>query len=82
VFLGTLTYLLSIGIKINGLVGHSYGAKLLYDFFQQVRIDVPGIFLSTADSILIPRLNNLNLNLDLNYLKKIILPNIMKPLRE
>jgi len=55
-------------IHIHGLIGHSYGAKLLYDFYNQFQSEIPGIFISTASSILTPRLNNLIL--DLAYLKK------------
>jgi proline iminopeptidase len=61
-------YLNSIEIKINGLIGHSYGAKLLFDFYNKLHSTIPGIFVSTANSILTPRLNNLIL--DLAYLKK------------
>lgn len=57
-----------IKIKIHGLIGHSYGAKLLFDFYNKFDSTIPGIFISTANSILIPRLNNLIL--DLAYLKK------------
>ncbi|GEM_PF-2445810 len=55
-------------INLCGLIGHSYGAKLLFDFYGAFQICIPGIFLSTADSVLTPRLNNLML--DLAYLKK------------
>jgi len=55
-------------IKIIGLIGHSYGAKLLFDFYNRFNSTIPGIFISTANTILIPRLNNLIL--DLAYLKK------------
>jgi proline iminopeptidase len=55
-------------ITIYGLIGHSYGAKLLFDFYQKFDSSVPGIFLSLSDSILTPRLNNLMI--DLAYLKK------------
>jgi proline iminopeptidase len=61
-------YLESKNLKIAGLIGHSYGAKLLYDFLKKTGLTIPSIFVSTADTILIPRLNNLNL--DLAYLKK------------
>ena len=56
-------------IKLKGFIGHSYGAKLLYDFYKQFNCKMPGIFISTAVSILTPRLNNLVF--DLAYLKKI-----------
>jgi proline iminopeptidase len=57
------------GIKIKGLVGHSYGAKLLFDFLKKSKLYIPSVFVSTADSILTPRLNNLIS--DLGYLKKV-----------
>ena len=55
-------------IEIKGLIGHSYGAKLLFDFYKKFDKKIPGIFVSTANSILVPRLNNLKF--DLAYLKK------------
>ncbi|MGQ3888242.1 alpha/beta fold hydrolase [Legionella sp. CNM-1927-20] len=55
-------------LNINALVGHSYGAKLLFDFYKSYLSLIPGVFVSTASSILIPRLNNLML--DLSYLKQ------------
>lgn len=58
----------SQGIKIVGLIGHSYGAKLLFDFYKNFKCNIPGVFVSTANNILTPRLNNLIL--DLEYLKK------------
>jgi proline iminopeptidase len=65
---GIFLHLLSVGIIIRGFIGHSYGAKLLFDFYNVTKLNIPGIFISTADSILTPRLNNLMS--DLNYLKK------------
>lgn len=56
------------GIPIKGFIGHSYGAKLLFDYYKKYNCTVPGIFISTANSILTPRLNNLFF--DLLYLKK------------
>jgi len=56
-------------INIKGFIGHSYGAKLLFDFYKKFSNNIPGVFVSTANSILIPRLNNLLF--DLAYLKKI-----------
>lgn len=53
---------------ISALIGHSYGAKLLFDFYNNFKSSIPGIFVSTAKSILTPRINNLML--DLAYLKK------------
>ncbi len=55
-------------LKINALIGHSYGAKLLFDYSKKYSSSIPSVFVSTADSILTPRLNNLML--DLSYLKK------------
>src|SRR5579872_3857767 len=57
------------GFQIKGLIGHSYGAKLLFDFLKKTKLIIPSIFVSTANSILTPRLNNLIS--DLGYLKKI-----------
>jgi len=56
-------------LSVKGFIGHSYGAKLLFDFYKKFKSDIPGIFVSTTNSILIPRLNNLIF--DLAYLKKI-----------
>jgi len=56
------------GIPIKGFIGHSYGAKLLFDYYEKYNRAIPGIFISTANSILTPRLNNLFF--DLAYLKK------------
>lgn len=53
--------------EIAAIAGHSYGAKLLFDYFQYSKASVPGIFISTAPSILTPRVTNLLL--DLSYLK-------------
>ena len=55
-------------IKITGIIGHSYGAKLLFDFCNKFNNETPCIFVSTAKSILVPRLNNLIF--DMSYLKK------------
>jgi proline iminopeptidase len=49
------------------IVGHSYGAKLLFDYYQQSDSTIPGIFIATAPSTLTPRVNNMLL--DLYYLK-------------
>lgn len=54
--------------NIAALAGHSYGAKLLFDYLQYQKKVVPSIFISTASSILIPRINNLLL--DFAYLKE------------
>src|SRR6185312_8464649 len=56
----------SEGLKIKGFIGHSYGAKLLYDFIRQYNVNIPAVFVATADSILTPRVNNFIL--DLKYL--------------
>jgi len=53
--------------QIAGIIGHSYGAKILYDLYQSYHVEIPGIFLATASSILTPRINNLLF--DLVYLK-------------
>jgi len=64
-----ITFLsLAKNLKIACLAGHSYGAKLLYDYYKKYDTRYPGIFLSTAETITIPRINNLML--DLNYLKR------------
>ncbi len=55
-------------IKISGIIGHSYGAKLLFDFCNKFNHKTPCIFVSTSKSILVPRLNNLIF--DMVYLKK------------
>ncbi|MBA2652338.1 MAG: alpha/beta hydrolase [Tatlockia sp.] len=55
-------------LNICALIGHSYGAKLLFDYYKRFESTIPGLFISTAKSILTPRLNNLML--DLSYLKK------------
>lgn len=55
-------------LKISALIGHSYGAKLLFDYYKNYSSLIPGVFISTANSILTPRLNNLML--DLFYLKR------------
>jgi proline iminopeptidase len=49
------------------IIGHSYGAKLLYDYLAKTNNNLFGVFISTATSILTPRINNLLL--DLAYLK-------------
>ena len=58
----------SCKLQIHALIGHSYGAKLLFDYYQNFQSHIPGVFVATADSILTPRLNNLML--DLAYLKQ------------
>lgn len=58
----------TLKMKIIGFMGHSYGAKLLFDFYKKFDAKLPAIFISTAKNILTPRLNNLTL--DLTYLKK------------
>ncbi len=50
-------------LKIKGFIGHSYGAKLLFDFIQQYKVNIPVVFVATADSILTPRMNNFLLDL-------------------
>ena len=56
------------GISIKGFLGHSYGAKLLFDYYEKHNRLISYVFVSTASSILTPRLNNLLF--DLAYLKK------------
>ena len=58
----------NFNINTQVLIGHSYGAKLLFDFYKKYASTIPGVFVSTAKSILTPRLNNLML--DLCHLKK------------
>lgn len=55
------------GYELAAVAGHSYGAKVVYDYYKQYKPGIPAIFLATAPSILTPRFNNLIL--DLNYLK-------------
>ena len=55
-------------ISIKGFIGHSYGAKLLFDYYEKYNRLISYVFVSTANSILTPRLNNLLF--DLAYLKK------------
>jgi proline iminopeptidase len=54
---------------LKGFIGHSYGAKLLFDFNKQYSITYPSIYVSMSDSLLTPRINNLLL--DMNYLKRV-----------
>jgi len=63
-----IDYFVNSNIPIKGLIGHSYGAKLLYDFYLTYPSTLPGIFVGIADSMLTPRLNNLLS--DLTYLRK------------
>jgi proline iminopeptidase len=60
---------LSLNTRIKTIVGHSYGAKVLFDFIKESESEIRGVFLATVPSILIPRVNNLLL--DLNYLKSV-----------
>lgn len=55
-------------ITLCAIMGHSYGAKLLYDFYSTQKCSIPGIFISTASSTITPRINNLLL--DINHLKR------------
>ena len=55
-------------VQLHGIIAHSYGAKLVADTYKQHQLSMPVVFLSTSDSILTPRINNLIL--DLAYLKK------------
>lgn len=54
---------------IAAIAGHSYGAKLLFDYLLSSSIKIPCIFIATAPSMLTPRINNLLI--DLAYLKSI-----------
>ncbi len=63
-----ITYIIDhFRLNIRALIGHSYGAKLLFDYYKKFACPIPGVFISTAKSILTPRLNNLMI--DLSYLK-------------
>lgn len=55
------------GYSVVAIIGHSYGAKLLYDTHLQNNISVPLVLVATSNSILTPRINNMIL--DLSYLK-------------
>lgn len=63
------TVLKSNGLTISAIAGHSYGAKLIFDYFQRSESSEAAIFISLAPSILVPRLTNILL--DLAYLKTI-----------
>lgn len=54
-------------VTVVGFIGHSYGAKLLCDFLYQTGNSLPALFLSMSESLLIPRINNVML--DLKYLQ-------------
>jgi proline iminopeptidase len=54
-------------LTIAAIAGHSYGAKLLFDFLRSSRVNIPSIFIAIASSMLTPRINNLLL--DFAYLK-------------
>lgn len=56
-----------LGYSVVAIIGHSYGAKVVFDYFQTKPSNILGIFIASAPSILKPRLTNLIL--DLNYLK-------------
>lgn len=56
--------------NIAAIIGHSYGAKVLFDYIaHNPENKTPTIFISTAPSILTPRINNLLM--DLSYLKQV-----------
>jgi proline iminopeptidase len=55
--------------SIAAIAGHSYGAKVLFDYIQAIPTKIPAIFIATAASMLTPRINNLLL--DLAYIKSI-----------
>lgn len=67
-------------LNIAAIVGHSYGAKLLFDYLNHSQIEVPSIFIATASSLLTPRINNLLL--DLAYLKSVDSEEYQKTLEE
>ena len=55
--------------NVVAIAGHSYGAKLLFDYLQCHQKTIPSIFIATASSMLTPRINNLLL--DFAYLKSV-----------
>ena len=55
------------GIILHGIIGHSYGAKILADYSINYNNYIPTIFVGTNNDIVIPRINNLLF--DLNQLK-------------
>lgn len=55
--------------KIVAIAGHSYGAKVLFDYLRDSQLKIPSIFIATASSMLTPRINNILI--DLAYLKSI-----------
>lgn len=55
--------------QVVSIAGHSYGAKLVFDYLNSSQTTLPGIFIATAPSILTPRITNLLL--DLSYLKTV-----------
>lgn len=67
-------------INIAAIAGHSYGAKVLFDYLQFSQIKIPSIFIATACSLLTPRINNLLL--DFAYLKSVDYEEYQKALDE
>ncbi|MCB9063172.1 MAG: alpha/beta fold hydrolase [Halobacteriovoraceae bacterium] len=63
-----ISFLKDQNIFINVILGHSYGAKVLNDFIKKIKTNLGSIFLSTSQSILTPRINNLIL--DIEYLNR------------
>lgn len=63
------TLSVKVNFNIAAIAGHSYGAKLLFDYLQYYQIKIPSVFIATASSMLTPRINNLLL--DLAYLKSV-----------
>ena len=53
--------------SIAGIIGHSYGAMLLFNLYRSHHLNLPAIFVGVADSILTPRTTNILL--DFAYLK-------------
>lgn len=54
--------------KIDLIIGHSYGAKILFDYLIGSSSKVKSIFVGTSSHLLVPRLNNFLL--DMKYLQK------------
>lgn len=59
----------STGVSVAALIGHSYGAKVVFDYIRGSDSKVLSVLLAIAPSMLTPRLTNLLL--DLSYLKQV-----------
>ncbi len=55
--------------SLHSIIGHSYGAKILTDYLIDYSCNLPVIFVGTSNDIVVPRINNLLI--DLNQLKSI-----------